>query len=72
MQVEVQLLKDVGTLLGVSVLRPVVGVDVNTWVVNVDSSTVEERWRDRERECQSLQQYTAGSAQSADLCTYLC
>ena len=55
MQVEVQLLKDVGTLLGVSVLRPVVGVDVNTWVVDVDSSTVEERWRDRERECQSLQ-----------------
>ena len=60
MQVEVQLLKDVGTLLGVPVLRPVVGVDVNTWVVNVDSSTVEERWRDRERECQTLQQYTAG------------
>ena len=58
MQVEVQLLKDVGTLLGVSVLCPVVGVDVNTWVVDVDSSTVEERWRDRERECQ---QYTTGN-----------
>ena len=55
MQVEVQLLKDAGTLLGVPVLPPMVGVDDNTWVIGVDPSTVGGRERERERLCQSLQ-----------------
>ena len=48
MQVEVQLLKDVGTLLGVPVLPPMVGVDDNIWVIGVDPSTVGGRERERE------------------------
>ena len=47
-QVEVQLLKDVGTLLGVPVLSPMVGVDDNIWVIGVDPSTVGGRERERE------------------------
>ena len=58
------LIVDIGTLFGVSVLPPVVGIDVSTGIVGVGPSMVQVCMQST-----YVNQYTAATAPSADLRT---